>query len=146
MPKIISFGGINPRDLKENPIKELWESFRALDKVAKIAIITSICLIIFGIYAATNLLETRQRAAGPTGSLPTVGAYYFGWFSPRNFTENKDYGFTGQWVNGVPNTWDTGRYGNKHLYAYNGQDKLGSERNIATDPWAGVRDLYAGNQ
>jgi len=66
VPKIISVGTPNPEDLKQNPLKDLWEGFRSLDKFMKMSLLSGVLLIVFGVYAAGNVLETRQQAGGGT--------------------------------------------------------------------------------
>jgi len=62
--KIISTGTPSPEDLKQNFFKNIWEDFRSLDKGARFVILSGFFLIIFGVYATRNVLETRQRAGG----------------------------------------------------------------------------------
>lgn len=62
MAKIVSFGNIDPKDFKENPIKTAWEAFKSLDKSIKLLIITGLLFIASTPFIVNNILTTRNLA------------------------------------------------------------------------------------
>lgn len=70
MARILSFNGINPKDLRENPIKAVWESFKSLERFQKILIFTVIGFVIFAAFLSTiTILNLKTGAEAPKRSL-----------------------------------------------------------------------------
>lgn len=72
MTRIISFGNIDPKDLRENPIKAIWEAFTSLDKFTKSFIIVTILVIAATPLIVNNLLTIRQNAETPVQTPPAI--------------------------------------------------------------------------
>lgn len=67
MPKILSFGNLNPKQLRENPLKAIWEWFSSLEIFTKLFIITVILLLILTPFIVNNLFTIFQKASEVDG-------------------------------------------------------------------------------
>ena len=75
MPEIIATGGGSDEDLKQNPLKALWETFSSLDKFSKTLVMTTVLFLVFASAITTITLQTKNYAAQTIGE-PPIGPYY----------------------------------------------------------------------